>query len=220
MIYSAVKRALDFSFALLALIVLSPLMLFTAIVIRIESPREKAIFKQERLGKDLSHFYIYKFRTMVSSTVDFTIENPSVADGDDKVLRCGKIFRKLKIDELPQLFNILRGDMSIIGPRPLLPIYANVYERWELDKFKIKPGLSGLSQIKGNSYLPTNVRSYYDILYSEKKSLLLDAAIVIKTFAIIFFGEKRFIKLPDQKDYDELVARHSAPDTEVSDDSV
>ena len=171
MIYKAIKRALDVLLSLLALTVLSPLMLLTAIVIRIESPREKAIFKQERLGRDLSHFYIYKFRTMVSSHVDFTIDNPSVAENDDNILKCGKLLRKLKIDELPQLFNVLRGDMSIIGPRPLLPIYANVYERWELDKFKIKPGLSGLSQISGNSNLPTNVRSYYDILYSEKASL-------------------------------------------------
>ena len=209
MIYRAIKRILDFVFAFVALVVLSPLMLLTMLIIRIESPGEGTIIKQERLGQDLTHFRIYKFRTMVSSNVDFKIGTAMVPDNDQRLLRCGKLLRKLKIDELPQLINILRGEMSFIGPRPLLPIYATVYERWELDKFHLKPGLSGLSQVNGNSYLPTYIRSYYDVLYTEKISVFLDIGILFKTFFIILKGEQAFVKHPDEAQLNALINRHT-----------
>ena len=211
MLYRTIKRILDFVFAFVALILLSPLMLLTMLIIRIESPGEGTIIKQERLGQDLAHFRVYKFRTMVSSNVDFKMSHALVNDNDQRLLRCGKILRKLKIDELPQLINILRGEMSFIGPRPLLPVYSNVYERWELDKFRIKPGLSGLSQVNGNSYLPTYIRSYYDVLYVDKMSVFLDIGILFKTFLIVFMGESKFAKHPDEAALHSLIERHTPP---------
>ena len=101
---------------------------------------------------------------------------------------------RFKIDELPQLFNILRGDMSIIGPRPSLPDYLEIYEEWERERFKVRPGLSGLAQVNGNIYLSRIKRSMMDVKYVHELSFLLDLKIIFKTTLVIILGERRFKK--------------------------
>ena len=112
--------------------------------------------------------------------------------------------RKLKFDELPQIINILKGDMCLIGPRPLLPVYDCEYQEWELIKFEMRPGLTGLSQVRGNGHLTIKARKFYDAYYVLHTSPLLDLKIIFKTIAVLFVGEKRFLKRVPPEDYVKL----------------
>ena len=116
----------------------------------------------------------------------------------------GKVIRKLKFDELPQIVNVLKGDMCFIGPRPLLPVYDCEYQEWELIKFEMRPGLTGLSQLRGNGHLTIKARKYYDAYYVLHASPLLDLKIIFKTIAVLFAGEKRFLKRVPPEDYVKL----------------
>jgi sugar transferase EpsL len=122
----------------------------------------------------------------------------------------GKFLRKLKLDEFPQLLNVLKGEMSLIGPRPLLLNYLECYEPWEMKKYEIKPGMSGLSQVRGNGHLSTRERSYYDIYYARHVSLWLDAEILLKTPLIIFFGEEKFLKHVPPQEIENMKSRQKS----------
>ena len=197
--YKVIKGILDRFFALVGILVLAPLFLIVVLLVRADG-NGKAIFKQERVGKNEKIFYIYKFRTMKSTDVVFDTDHAVIEDDNPSVTRVGKILRKFKIDETPQLFNILKGDMSFIGPRPLMPIYLQEYEPWEKQKFNVKPGLSGYSQVSGNGYLEKQGRSYYDVTYAKKISFFWDVKLFFMTFKVILKGEEACLKdVPEEK---------------------
>ncbi len=206
--YLAIKYSLDKIFALVALIVSSPLFLLITILIAADS-RGPIMFRQLREGRNREIIRIYKFRTMTTKDIDFDKNNAVIDENNINVTRVGKILRKFKLDELPQLLNVIRGDMSFIGPRPLLSVYSESFERWEYYKFKGRPGMSGLAQINGNGYLSSPARSYYDIIYNEKVSFFLDCKIFFKTIRTIVRGEKRYLKEPTAEQLDEVKERYN-----------
>jgi sugar transferase EpsL len=192
------KRALDFTLSLIALLVLSPLLILVAILIKIGS-EGPIFFRQERPGKDQKIFKVYKFRTMVKDAVKQQKVGVEVIGSDTRITPLGKFLRRFKIDELAQLINILNGDMSIVGPRPTLPEYIEQYEEWELKRFDVRPGLTGLAQINGNIYLDRQEKSVYDVKYIENISFINDIKIILKTVAIVFLGEDKFVNKTDSK---------------------
>ena len=187
-----IKRLLDIVISLMALIFLSPVLILVALMIKLDS-NGPIFFIQKRLGKNMKMFNIYKFRTMVPDAVKYQKVGVEVKGDDFRITRIGKILRRFKIDELAQLINVLKGDMSIVGPRPTLPEYIDHYEEWELRRFEVRPGLTGLAQINGNIYLDRQEKSAYDIKYIEQMSFITDLKIILKTVAIILFGEDRFV---------------------------
>lgn len=191
--YLVIKKILDRFFGVLAFIVFLPLMLIVAFLIVLDG-NKTIFFKQERVGYKEKRFLAYKFRTMKSTHVKFDVNHPVIEDNNPNVTKIGKFLRKSKIDELPQLINIIKGEMSFVGPRPFLDVYYDIYEDWELKKFDITPGLTGLSQVRGNAHLTVNERSYYDIMYIKKCSFWQDVKIFFLTIKVIFVGEKKMIK--------------------------
>ena len=167
------KRLMDIVLSCLGILVLSLPMLIIAVMIKAEDPGP-ALFKQKRVGNHKSHFQLYKFRSMKMSTPHDTpthlLENP-----DQYLLKCGKVLRKLSLDELPQLFNILKGDMSVIGPRPALwNQYDLIEERDRYGANDVRPGLSGWAQINGRDELEIPVKAKLDGEYVEKMSFSFD----------------------------------------------
>lgn len=188
--YEFIKYLFDRVAAFAGIVLLMPLFLFAAALVASDG-KGQVIFKQTRVGQKGRFFEIYKFRTMKTAKVGFRVDKAVIADNDGNVTRFGKFLRKSKIDELPQLINVLKGNMSFVGPRPLLPDYIGVYENWEYCKFKVRPGLTGLAQISGNGYLSVSERSYYDVFYVEHRSLRLDADILSDTVKAILRGEAK-----------------------------
>lgn len=186
------KPLLDRLLAVFAIIVLSPLLIVVAILIKVGS-EGPIFFRQERPGKNQEIFRVYKFRTMVKDAVRHQKVGVEVTESDVRITPFGKFLRRFKIDELAQLINIFKGDMSIVGPRPTLPEYIEQYEEWELERFDVRPGLTGLAQINGNIYLSRQEKSAYDVKYIENISFINDIKIILKTIAIVFFGEDKFI---------------------------
>lgn len=201
--YRYVKSALDFICALLGLAVLLVPLAVVALCVKADS-KGPVIFKQLRTGLNGREFYVYKFRTMKTTDVPFDIDNPVIEDDNVQLTRVGKILRKLKIDEFPQLVNVLKGEMSLIGPRPFMPVYMEQYEEWEKERLSVRPGMSGLAQVKGNGYLTNEERSYYDVYYARHRSLSLDAAILFKTVGVLILGEKKFYAPVARADIERL----------------
>ena len=170
------KRPLDFILSLLALIVLSPIMAVTAVLVRIKlgSP---VLFKQDRPGLHEKIFTMYKFRTMT----DQHDENGKLLPDSARLTKFGKFLRSTSLDELPELFNILRGDMSIIGPRPLLISYLPYYTEEEKHRHDVRPGLSGLAQINGRNAITWEEKFEYDLKYINDITFFNDAGIIWKT---------------------------------------
>jgi undecaprenyl phosphate N,N'-diacetylbacillosamine 1-phosphate transferase len=180
MIYKYIKRLLDVVLSLIGLIILSPILLITAIAIKLES-KGPVIFQQDRLGLHGQVFKIYKFRSMcIGAEKDGVYETK----GDMRVTKVGRIIRKTSIDELPQFVNIIKGDMSIIGPRPTL-----TYHPWPIEKytdeqrkrFNVRPGVTGWAQINGRKDVLWDKRIEYDVWYVDNLSIGLDLKIFIKT---------------------------------------
>lgn len=174
------KRLLDFVLSLLAIIVLSPVLLITAILVRskLGSP---VIFKQERPGKNEKIFTLYKFRTMT----DEKDEEGNLLPDEIRLTRFGKLLRSTSLDELPELFNILKGDMSIVGPRPLLVSYLPYYNEEEKHRHDVRPGLTGLAQVSGRNYIAWDDRFKKDVEYVNNQSFLLDVKVIINTIKIV-----------------------------------
>ncbi len=175
------KRGFDIFFSLIAIIILAIPMMIIALWIKVDSPHEKVLFKQERIGINNVPFTILKFRSMRDdaphqmATENF--ENPEMY-----ITRVGKILRKASLDELPQLLNVLKGDMSIVGPRPLIPKEKYVLKlRDEYGANKILPGITGLAQVHGRDQVTDENKASYDGKYALNVSLLLDASIIMKT---------------------------------------
>ncbi|NCA68144.1 MAG: sugar transferase [Clostridia bacterium] len=191
--YIHIKYIFDLILSVAGVVALAPVFLIVAIAVKLDS-RGPIIFKQNRNGKDGRIFRIYKFRTMTTTTVKFSVDRALIEDNNVNLTRVGRIIRKLKLDELPQLFNVIKGDMSLVGPRPLMPEYLDAYEGWEWSKFNVRPGITGLAQVNGNSYLSTANRNYYDLLYVENLSPWLDLKILFKTVLVVIKGEKRQLR--------------------------
>lgn len=171
------KRTFDIAVSLAVLAVMSPIMLGVALLIRIRmgSP---VLFKQERPGLDTKTFRIYKFRTMLDK---HDAAGNLLPDGE-RLTGIGTFLRRFSVDELPQLFNVLKGDMSLVGPRPLLVKYLPFYTGVERKRFLVRPGITGLAQISGRNELPWNERLALDVEYVEKWSFRLDMDILVRTF--------------------------------------
>ena len=178
------KRFLDFILSLIAIILLSPIYLIVAMLVRVKlgSP---VIFKQERPGKDEKIFKMYKFRSMTSETD----EEGNLLPDEVRLTSFGKKLRATSLDELPELFNILKGDMSIIGPRPLLVNYLPLYNGFQKHRHDVKPGLTGLAQVSGRNTLSWEDKFKKDVEYTKEYSFLLDTKILFMTMKTVLKKE-------------------------------
>lgn len=179
LIYRVIKRIIDVICSLLGIIVLSPILIIVSILIKLES-KGPIIFKQVRAGKNSKPFYIYKFRSMKTNT-------PNIATNDfnnasDYITKVGRFIRKTSLDEIPQLFNILKGDMSIVGPRPVILEEVELIElRQMYNVDKILPGITGWAQINGRDNIGNEEKVKYDYEYLTKKSIIMDLYIIVMT---------------------------------------
>lgn len=180
------KRIFDISISLVSLILLCPVFVVIAIVIKI-SDKGPAIFKHERAGKDGKPFIFYKFRTM-KKNVDPYDRSPGSGE-DPRLIKCGKFLREYSLDELPQFFNVLKGDMSIVGPRPLYLSQINDFSDYHRKRFLLRPGITGFSQIYLRSELISQKSLDLEVEYVEKQSFWLDIKIIARTFAVVL-GKK------------------------------
>jgi lipopolysaccharide/colanic/teichoic acid biosynthesis glycosyltransferase len=179
-------RAFDVVTSIIILLAAWPAMLAAALLIKLTS-RGPAIYRQERVGRDSHVFVLYKLRTMMDGAERDT--GPVwAAARDSRVTPVGRILRKARIDELPQLFNVLRGDMSLVGPRPERPHFVSCYETLQGARLAVKPGITGLAQIRGNYDLRPDRKVRYDILYIRKRSLLLNIYVLLQTIPVMLTG--------------------------------
>ncbi len=187
-----IKRLFDIVFSLLVLIVISPLLLVMAIIVKLEDPKASAIYSQERLGKDDKPFTIYKFRSMISDAESYT--GPILAStNDDRITKVGKFIRATRIDELPQFFNVLKGDMSIVGPRPEREFFINklLKEHYHYGyRNRVKPGITGYAQVMGKYTTVAEDKLRFDLFYIRNYSFWLDLLIILKTFLVVFDKSK------------------------------
>lgn len=174
------KRLLDFLFAVILIIILSPLLIIISIIIKCDS-KGPVFFKQRRIGKNKREFLIYKFRTMKVDTPD--IATDKFNDADKYITKIGVLLRKTSFDELPQLINIIKGDMSFVGPRPALyNQYELIQMREEKGVNRCIPGITGYAQINGRDMITDKQKVLLDEYYAKNKSLKFDAKIIAKTF--------------------------------------
>lgn len=175
--YILIKKMLDFIFAFIAILVLSPIMLIISLAIIIDSKGGPVLFKQRRPGKNAVVFTVYKFRTMRNE-----IERNGAPLSDMvRMTRVGKVLRKFSLDELPQLFNIIRGEMSFIGPRPLLVQYLDLYSPEQMRRHNVTPGISGWAQVNGRNAISWEKKFEYDVWYVDNLSALIDLKILYMT---------------------------------------
>lgn len=186
------KRVLDFVFALLLLILLSPLLLVVTIWLHFANKGAGAFFTQERPGKDEKTFKLYKFKSM---TDERDAEGNLLPDAE-RITRAGRFVRSTSIDELPQLWNVLKGDMSFIGPRPLLVRYLPYYTEREHRRHDVRPGITGLSQVSGRNNLKWDERLEMDVRYVEEICFILDIRIAIDTIKKVF-GQENIVVVMD-----------------------
>ncbi len=188
-----IKRLFDMLGSVVVLVVLSPILFVSALLITCFMPGP-IFFFQERVGKNGKTFKIYKFRTM---KVDREAEmNFDVSKDEERRTVVGDFLRRFKIDEVVQLINVLKGDMSMVGPRPTFKRQADQYSEFEKQRLAMRPGMTGLAQVNGNTSLLWKERIIYDVQYVHNFSLLLDVKILFKTVLIVLFGEKRFKRTP------------------------
>ncbi len=197
--YEFYKRVIDILGAVLGLIILSPIVLIAIIAIKIEDPRGRVIYCQKRVGKQGKKFNMYKLRSMIYNADELKKEliNKNEMSGpmfkmrnDPRVTKVGKIIRKTSIDELPQLINILKGDMSLVGPRPSLPKEVEQFEPWMMQRLDVTPGLTCFWQVSGRNHIDFEEWMNLDIKYVEERNLWLDITLIFKTFFVLF-GDKR-----------------------------
>ncbi|MEL5898971.1 sugar transferase [Clostridium sporogenes] len=188
-IYSGIKRFFDVVLSLIACIIAIPIITIACIFVVLET-EGSPIYCQKRLGKDGKEFILYKIRSMTINAE--SLSGPKWADKNDKrVTKVGKFIRKTRIDELPQLFNIIKGDMSIVGPRPERPIFTEKFEKdipGFKDRLKVVPGLTGLAQINGGYDITPKSKLKWDLKYIQQRGLWLDLKIILKTALIVLNG--------------------------------
>jgi lipopolysaccharide/colanic/teichoic acid biosynthesis glycosyltransferase len=181
-----IKRAIDIAISLPLVVASAPLVAILALAIRLESPGDP-IYRQTRVGKDGVLFEIYKLRTMVHGA-EFTGAGLAIAAGDPRITRLGALLRRYSLDELPNLWNVLRGDMSIVGPRPTLKGQVDQYTPRQRGRLAVKPGITGWAQINGRASLPWPERIELDLWYVEHRSVALDLRILGRTVGQVLRG--------------------------------
>lgn len=181
-IYKYVKRVFGFLIAFTLLVLLFPIMVIVGVLIKLDS-KGPVFFKQERSGKDNKVFSMYKFRSMVADNdvMDFKVS--------DRTTRVGYVLRKTSIDELPQLINILKGEMSFIGPRPWITEYSKYFSKRQMHRLDVLPGITGLAQCEGRNGISVQDKINYDLKYVENISLKMDIYIIFKTVLTVFTGK-------------------------------
>lgn len=197
-LYLALRRCLDVLVSLTCLVFLVPIWLFAAIGIKLTSPGP-LLFSQPRGGLNGEPFIAYKFRTMRADHVHDPTE--VVPLGHQSITRFGRFLRRTKIDETPQVYNILHGDMSIIGPRPTIMDQVVRYDAFERRRLEVRPGLTGLAQVNSNATMSWPERIKYDVYYVDHMGPRLDAWILLKTVAVVLLGEERFSRRFEESPY-------------------
>jgi lipopolysaccharide/colanic/teichoic acid biosynthesis glycosyltransferase len=181
-----IRRALDIAVSALALMLAAPLLALAVAAIRLES-RGPAVYRQRRVGKDGRPFDVLKLRTMVDGA-EHIGAGLAIDAGDARITRIGALLRRSSLDELPNLLNVLRGEMSLIGPRPTLPAQVEQYNERQRGRLAIKPGITGWAQVNGRAALPWSQRIELDLYYIEHRSLALDLRILARTPALVLAG--------------------------------
>ena len=183
------KRFFDFLFSLLALIILSPVILVLSLLVLISSG-SPVIFKQERVGYGNRLFTIYKFRTMKDGMRQTRTEDLTEEEIENDITFIGKILRKLSLDELPQLYNILKGDMSFVGPRPLIPQEDEIRAlREKYNVYSVRPGITGWAQVNGRDLISDEQKAKLDKEYVENRTILMDIKIMFRTVWVVLVGK-------------------------------
>jgi lipopolysaccharide/colanic/teichoic acid biosynthesis glycosyltransferase len=186
LIAAVVRRALDLAIAGAVSVLTAPLVALLALAVRLESDGHP-LYTQTRVGKDGELFEIYKLRTMVHGA-EFTGAGLAIQEGDDRITRIGRFLRRYSLDELPNLWNVLRGEMSIIGPRPTLQVQVDQYTERERGRLAVKPGITGWAQVNGRASLPWPERIELDLWYVEHRTLALDLEILARTVRLVVTG--------------------------------
>jgi len=199
--YLLFKRVFDILCAIIGLLILSVLFFIIGLLIKLEDKQGSVFFKQTRIGKDGKPFEMYKFRSMVSNAEDLkaSLMDKNEATGpvfkikdDPRVTRIGKFIRKTSIDELPQLINVLKGEMSLVGPRPSLPQEVAAYSSYERQRLKVVPGITCYWQVGGRSSLSFSEWVELDLKYIRERNLFIDFKLIIKTFFVLFGSKDAF----------------------------
>jgi len=180
------KRLLDITVAAAALLASSPLLALAALLIRLESPGHP-IYRQHRVGRAGRPFEVYKLRTMVAGAERMGA-GLAVDEGDDRITRVGALLRRLSLDEVPNLVNVLRGEMSLVGPRPTVQVQVDRYSERQRGRLSVRPGITGWAQVQGRASLPWPERIELDLWYVEHESLALDLRIVWLTARMVLAG--------------------------------
>ena len=191
--YILAKRIMDLTLVTLSLPLFIPLLLLCAILVRVDSPGAPAIFVQERTGRGGKRFRMYKFRTMVPNAEEMKRELAHLNElqwpdfkitNDPRVTRVGRFLRKTSLDELPQILNVMKGEMSLVGPRPT-SFSAETYDLWHTERLDVQPGVTGLWQLVGRGSMEFDERLRLDIAYIERRSLWLDIQILLRTIPAV-----------------------------------
>lgn len=185
------KRLFDFFISFAILLLLFPLFIIVAVLIKLDS-KGPIFYLQSRVGENGRVFRIYKLRTMTNKERDPNVKQTYLQDPD--ITRIGGLLRRFKIDELPQIWNVFIGDMSLVGPRPALPSLYEKFGEIAKKRCEVRPGMTGWAQVNGNIYLPWEERLCLDREYVDRMSFMLDLRILVKTVAIVLFGEEKYIK--------------------------
>jgi lipopolysaccharide/colanic/teichoic acid biosynthesis glycosyltransferase len=181
-----IKRGLDLLIAVPATVLTAPLIAVLCLLIRRESPGP-AIYRQSRSGRNGQPFEIFKLRTMVTGA-EFIGAGLAIQQGDDRITRLGNWLRRYSLDELPNLWNVVRGEMSIVGPRPTVPVQVQQYTERQRGRLAVRPGITGWAQVNGRASLPWSERIELDLWYVEHESLALDLRILSSTVAMVLAG--------------------------------
>lgn len=193
--YLIIKRIIDIIGSLVGIILLSPLFLIVAILVKIEDPKGSVLFGQERCGQYTKPFKMLKFRSMVYNAEELLEELQHLNEqtgpvfkikDDPRITKVGKFIRKTSIDELPQLFNVLKGEMSLVGPRPPIPREVEQYDEYQLQRLAVKPGLTCYWQVGGRNSIDFDDWVDLDVKYIKERNTLIDIKLIFKTFFVLF----------------------------------
>lgn len=198
MIYPVIKRLIDVLVGVTLLVVSAPVLSLAAIAIKATSPGP-VFFIQKRGGRGGMPFHLIKFRTMRADHVHDIRETMPLTHSN--ITPVGRFLRRTKIDELPQLFNVIRGDMSLIGPRPTIMEQVQNYDAFQRRRLEVRPGCTGLAQVNSTALVPWEERIRYDVYYVDHVGPLMDAGILIKTLLVVLLGEERFSRPFDESPY-------------------
>ncbi len=192
------KRLCDFVLSFCISILVAPILLGAALLVKLSSSGP-VFFTQVRTGRNECRFKPFKFRSMAGSRTPDVKEIVSLDHPD--VTPVGRLLRRLKIDELPQILNVLVGDMALIGPRPTLPNQTDTYDDFKRQRLLVRPGITGLAQVNGNAAISWEERIKYDVYYVQNHGLWMDIGILLKTMLVVVAGEEKFVRSFDKSPY-------------------